>query len=87
MDSIWWDDFHRSYDSVTCKCGNTTYVALEIEVVEKQEPVSDEAVAEFQRDFVENPGGRQIHATQCVSRGIVLYLMLTIASEAWAKRR
>ena len=61
VDSIWRGAFRSSYNSVTCECGKAINVVVELEVVEKQDPLIDLAI---QRFFIEFPGGKQVHATQ-----------------------
>ena len=63
---------HLGTDSeVICECGKTIHVVVKLELEEKPEPVSAEAAAkleefwiESQLSYIENPGGKQIHATQ-----------------------
>lgn len=67
-DSVWRGAFGRTDGDVTCECGETIHVSVKIGVERKPEPVDHEAMEQFwheaQLSYIENPGGRQIHATQ-----------------------
>ncbi len=70
-DSVWRGAFGRTDSDVTCECGETIHVSVKIGVEKKQEPLGREAAEaveqffiESQLSYIENPGGRQIHASQ-----------------------
>ena len=64
VNSIWRADFGSSYNSVTCECGKAINGEVKIRLEKKQDPLGDLAI---QRFLIDNPGGKQVHATQNVS--------------------
>ena len=74
VEAVWGGTFGRTDSDFTCECGKTIHVVVTLQLEEKPEPERAEAAKkleefwiEAQLSYIENPGGKQVHASQYVS--------------------